>query len=439
MAAGYAAAMLSLFLTALTLTTYRFGSRDKAVSSADSDRNLTVYAMAVGQGDGNIIVCPNGRDILIVDMGARGSQFTNRDYGAYLLREKFKVVENQMNIHIVITHPHTDHFNFLPKSIDAELLKRVKQIVIGGNYSEYVAKKRDWFGEMVNMPPIYSVNNGVECFGNSDCKLTLIQKFSMNQRHIAEVSKASGEDLWQFCGNDVKITVLGANICIPQKRKTWKCVDNPNAKSIVMKLQYKKWSLFLSGDLEGVGQQQKLLDHWSPSILQSTYYKIAHHGAWTEKKANLKKLLEAIRPKRAYVSQGHPIMTFCGNTLSHPRCEVIDNLISVGTIERVKTSPKESVVICWQSKAKSTGDLELRRGYAIYETCRDFNITSEKQVCRDIWITTNGFDDHTSYVDVPPNHVYTSKSSSKVKPSCSAGQDMMKRQLLDLFPLSLLF
>ena len=437
MAAVYAAAMASLLLTALTMTSYRFSSRDKAVSSAGADRNLTVYAMAVGQGDGNIIVCPNGRDILIVDMGAKVSQYTNRDYGAYLLREKFKVVENQMNIHIVVTHTDEDHYNFLPYSFadsESDLLERVEEVVVGNKLERYGKAFHKWINNIDNMPPVYTVNNGSECFGNSDCQWTLAK--GTPSKHFSGRS-----DPWQFCGGDVSITVLGANICVQNKKYPNRCSsDNANARSVIMKLTYKEWSVFLSGDFEGVGQQQKLLDHWSrePSIFQSTYYKVSHHGAWTKKKANWMPLLQAVRPKRAYISQGHPIKTFCVG-YSHPRCEVIDHLINVGSIERVKTTPEESAVICWKSKNKSTGDLELRRGYAIYETCRDFNITSDKPVCRDIRITTNGFDDHTSHVDVPPDQVYTSKSSSKVKPSCLAGQDMMKRQLLDLFPLSLLF
>ena len=426
MAAGYAAALLSLFLTALTLSTYRFGSRDKAVSSADSDRNLTVYAMAVGQGDGNIIVCPNGRDILIVDMGARGSQFTNKSYGAYLLKEKFKVVENQMNIHIVITHPDSDHFNFLPESIDAKLLRQVKQIVIGGNYSEYVNNFRKWISSMENVPPIYSVNNGVECFGNSKCKWTPVKNsldISVNQRLIDEVSITSGADPWQFCGNDVNITVLGANICIHPVNASNCIYDGHNERSIVMKLAYKEWSLFLSGDFEGVRQQNRLLKHWDgsrePSILQSTYYKVSHHGAWREgKKANLMELLKAIRPKRAYVSQGHPIIT----KHFHPKCAVIDNLISLDSIERVKAGPEESAIICWQDETKTKGDLELRCGYAIYETCRDYNFTSKKQTCRDIKISTNGYDDHTSYVNVPSSFVLN--STAKPKLHCPGGRNL---------------
>ena len=119
MAAGYAA-LLSLLLTVLSLTSYHYSGRERATSSGSHvERNLTLYAMAVGQGDGNIILCPNGRDVLIVDMGAdKRARYTEFNYGAFLLEEKFEVVKNKMRIHIVISHPHVDHYNFLPQSID---------------------------------------------------------------------------------------------------------------------------------------------------------------------------------------------------------------------------------------------------------------------------------------------------------------------------------
>ena len=37
-----------------------------------SGAEMTVYAVGVGQGDSNNIVCPNGKDILLVDMGTTG-------------------------------------------------------------------------------------------------------------------------------------------------------------------------------------------------------------------------------------------------------------------------------------------------------------------------------------------------------------------------------
>ena len=77
-------ALLSPMLMALTLTSYHhYSSHERASSSASEqggrDRNPTVYAMAVGQGDENIILCPNGRNIVIVDVGS-SHIYANKSY-----------------------------------------------------------------------------------------------------------------------------------------------------------------------------------------------------------------------------------------------------------------------------------------------------------------------------------------------------------------------
>ena len=141
-------ALLSFMLVALTLTSYHcYSSHERATSYANEereDRNLTVYAMAVGQGDGNIILCPNGRDLIAVDMGAKFLIFTNGSY--YLLKEKFKDLENKIKIHIVITHPDEDHYSFLPESFheDDQLMKSIKEVVLGGMTTIKQVRIRDF-------------------------------------------------------------------------------------------------------------------------------------------------------------------------------------------------------------------------------------------------------------------------------------------------------
>ena len=459
-------ALLGLLLTALVLTSYRqYSSHERASSSVseasqgggEDRKNLTVYAVAVGQGDGNIILCPSGRDLIIVDMGAKISVFANGDYGKYLLKEKFKVLENQIDIHIVITHPDEDHYSLLKTAFDGDLLNRVKEIIVGSNISEYGKRFKSWVEQTPNMPPVYTINEGRECFGNSECTLTpewvglgryrsMLEAAAMHQHQQRGYGHAwmsqYRSDPWQFCGSDVDITVLGANICVPNEKRPGRCVnDGKNARSVIMKLKYKDWSLFLSGDFEGIRQQKRLIERWShmPSIFQSTYYKVSHHGAWRSiNQANSPELLQKIRPKRAYISQGHPITTFCVK-YAHPRCEVIDNLINVGSIERIDST--DSSIVCWQDdQTGKAGNLELRSGYAIYETCPQYQYSPDRQIdqqmCHDIVITTDGHDDYTMYKDVPTNYVRVPKRSAKSSPknTCLSGLDALKHQLSQLHP-----
>ena len=421
-------ALLSLILMALTFTSYhRYSGHERATNSViekRGDRNLTVYAMAVGQGDGNIILCPNGRDIVIVDMGAaRQYKYTDKSYGSYLLR-KFGALNK--NIHIVVTHPDEDHYSFLPASFpkDDKLTNSIKEIVLGGSYKVYEEKKgfQSWLRDMSKVVPVYTVNNGDECFGNRNCSWTPVSTAAINKM----TRKRPSIDLWQFCGDDVRISVLGANIC-----GTKRCSrTDTNGRSIILKLEYKEWSLFMSGDFEGIDQQKKLMQHWAclQSMLRSTYYKVAHHGAWTDdKQANFGSLLKKIRPKRAYVSQAHPVITYCMNYL-HPRCEVIDGLIDAG-VEKIDSSPP---VICWND---TFGRIEQRSGFAIYETCQRYDTNSDKQICQDIVITTDGYSDHTTYVSVKNQYIFRKYPYRPGGEKCSVQKwQELKHQVSQLQP-----
>ena len=348
---------------------------------------MTVYAMAVGQGDGNIIDCPNGRDILIVDMGAKNPVFVTRDYGTYLLKEKFNVLSENKTIHIVVSHPHNDHYNQLTGAIDSELIPRVSEIVLGGTIGDYSTYFVNWLKK--NSFPVYTINSGSKCFGNDKCRWTKVKLAST--RSNRELKRSTSGDPWQFCGSDVTITTLGANIAT---------TSNLNMLSVILKLSFNKWSLLLSGDFEGKNQQLELIEKW-PGALQSTYYKIAHHGAWTDDyKANLPELLAKIRPKRVYVSQGYATLS----EYHHPNCYTFQHLFALDSLDTV-ASGKSTPCVCWNDTTHSVVPVyKKEQEYAIYETCSVL-LSSGKQKCRDIMIEVDGYGDQTQYVEVPSKYV----------------------------------
>ena len=160
--------------------------------------------------------------------------------------------------------------------------------------------------------------------------------------------------------------------------------------------------LFLSGDFEGVTAQKALWQNWQNLTLQSTYYEMAHHGAWTDFKANLPALLARIQPRRVYISQGYPEIS----QYRHPNCEAIQNLQDVGTIGHVNVNLNKPFV-CWSGDSKK-GSSIVKRGLsrAIYETCRIYDTRKKKQTCQDIKIQTDGGVIRLSiYVDIPTEFV----------------------------------
>ena len=348
--------------------------------------NLTLFAVAVGQGDCNIIQCPNGQDIIIVDMGAKDLQYASYQYVNKLLKDKFSAAASGKRIHMVVTHSHVDHYNYITRAMDSELVSNVQEIILGDTFSGYGSSFRNWLKD--NLPhSTYSVNNGKKCFGNDDCKPTPVAGFGKKKAR-----KFSG-DPWQFCGSDVKITVLGANIG-----------SSKNSRSVILRLVYKDWSLFMAGDFEMVTPQKELIQQYPNGQLRSTYYKVAHHGAWTPKKPNLPELLAQIQPKRVYMSQAYPNVS----KFHHPNCQTIKNLQAIGSIDSINSALNYPFV-CWDNGGVSRYS---GLGQAIYETCRSYS--SEGQVCQSVQVDSDGRYDSMRYVDVPPQYVVQREELAEV-------------------------
>lgn len=347
---------------------------------------LSFYAIAVGQGDSCIIACPNRRDFVIIDMGATQPQYINPNYITYLLKERFNAANSGKNIHILISHSHTDHYSYLTRALDSDLLQNVRQVVLGGNYSNYGRTLPGWLQQ--NVKNVYTVNNQRKCFGNDKCTWT-----SPTTGAPVEVLRdgAKVSDPWQLCGSTtVKFTVLGANIG-----------NSQNGQSIVLKVKYSTWSIITSGDFEMITPQKELMAAWPASTFKAVYYKVAHHGAWTDKKPNLPDLLNLIQPQKVYISQGHPKLS----KFHHPDTQTYQNLIALNSI--VKISPGfNSPFVYWDDDSADYVTIKAGLGRAIYETCRSYFPGNNTQLCQDIWIRTDGHLDTTTYMTVPSQYLH---------------------------------
>lgn len=345
--------------------------------------DMSFYAIAVGQGDSCIIECPNGQDIVIIDMGATQPQFINPDYITFLLKQRFGAASSRKNIHIIISHSHTDHYSYLTRALDSDLLKNVQEVILGGNFANYGRTLPKWLKQ--NVKNIYTVNNEEKCFGNDKCTMT-----SPKTGAPVEVLRngVAVSDPWQLCGSSVEFTVLGANIG-----------NSENGQSIVLKIRYSSWSMITSGDFEMVTPQKELMQMWPASTFKATYYKVAHHGAWTDKKPNLPDLLNLIQPQKVYISQGHPELS----KFHHPDIQTYENLIALNSIQKISASSNAPFVY-WDDDSQDYVTLKAGLGRAIYETCRQYFPGNGTQLCQDIWIKTDGNLDTTTYVTVPSSY-----------------------------------
>ena len=123
----------------------------------------------------------------------------------------------------------------------------------------------------------------------------------------------------------------------------WPISDNAistnsiNNNSLVCKLNYKKFSVLFTGDIEKVAENAILMRYRNnangeivkneaaskncSNIMQSTILKVAHHGSKTSSTVNF---LETVKPKYALIGVGK------NNKFGHPADMTLQNLKNIG-------------------------------------------------------------------------------------------------------------
>lgn len=181
--------------------------------------SLQVFALPVGQGDCSVIQCPNG-NIIVFDCGSNGGFGMSPDRIENWLGTSINHV-----VAILISHPNTDHFNYLP---DIEWNSTsIRAVIIGGTEQSYRMRGpdiRDWIDEWSDEGKLFTI--GTAQSSPSSCIGNCVVNTSTN-----------------FCDDSTfQFNMLAANNGT---------VRTSNEQSIVMKMIVGGWSMLLSGDMEG--------------------------------------------------------------------------------------------------------------------------------------------------------------------------------------------
>jgi len=239
------------------------------LSSSGLRAQLNVYYLNVGQGDATYIELPNGHNVLI-DGGPSGTPI------AKFLKEK-----NITRIdHVVLTHPHSDHYRGL---------KKVFEIVDVKNYYDTRAENLGAKGD----------NN--------------LRELAAAEPSCATHFVEPGTNLnW-----DSRVTVKILNSC-PEVVQA-KDNDVINNCSIVMRFFYNGTGLLFTGDAEASIENAMMRIY--KSGLQSYALKVGHHGS---RYSSTEKFLERVQPKVAIISVG------VDNVYGHPHAETLDRVRAAG-------------------------------------------------------------------------------------------------------------
>ncbi len=240
------------------------------------EKNLKTTFIDVGQGDAIFVQCPNGKNIL-VDAGplTNNNDAGERFIAPFLRRQNISRLDA-----VIVSHPHSDHLGGVP----------------------YLLKNFE-IGEVID----------AGSFGNSELFRNYLHLIdSLNIRRV--ICRAG--DMIEGFDNLRLYGLHPSGSFVPSDSEGH---VNFNNQSLVIKLQYGRTSLLLSGDAEKESEER--IEYVYGDFLQCTMLKAGHHGSITSSTVEYLRLID---PEIAVISVGRK------NKFHHPSPEVLERLQSLG-------------------------------------------------------------------------------------------------------------
>lgn len=230
------------------------------------DGKLHVYFLDVGQGDAILVVAPDGRQVLI-DGGPSPTALLNE------LSAVLPFWDRNLDL-VVLTHPDGDHLTGLLPLFDRYRVARV----LDTSLSDTAPAAAPWRGQL---------------------------------EHQRIGRTLAGRGMRLVIGQ-VQLTVLH-----PGSQLLRGTASDDNNNSIVLRLDYGRTSLLLTGDAEAEAEADMMR---AGLPLQADLLKVGHHGGRGSTSAPF---LAAVAPRRAIIQVG------ADNAFGHPHPEVLQRLEAV--------------------------------------------------------------------------------------------------------------
>ncbi|HJR07559.1 MAG TPA: ComEC/Rec2 family competence protein [Pyrinomonadaceae bacterium] len=237
-----------------------------------SGDELSVHVLDVGQGDAILIVAPNGKTAL-VDASVPGS-------GKKILAAMKNYGVDHIDL-MITTHAHADHIGGAD-----EVIKGTKVYKVLDSKVPNTTKNYEDFLDAIEA-------NKVEFIGASPG-----QTFDL--------------------GSGAVISVLAPIQPLFTKDQLRSGGNEPNANSVVTRLDYGEFSILLTGDAEAQTEERMMEQG---ARLEARVLKVGHHGS---KYASSEDFLRAGKFKDAVISCG------ADNRYGHPSQEALDRFKALG-------------------------------------------------------------------------------------------------------------
>lgn len=293
--------MLVVFLGAVSYVGYKYALpwwRTKP--PPPSGRELRVHILDVGpvNGDSILIVAPSGKTILI-DAGDAGK-------GKTILEALKRYNITQLD-YFIATHPHPDHIGGAD-----EVMKVIKVLnVIDNGLGPAVP------AGFVIQPDTTALSKKKAPVKKDNRAATVTKFFDEYKAAVtqsaAQYEKATAGTKYDL-GDGALLTVLAPLEPNFTKEQMKTGGNEPNANSVVLRLDYGDFSMLLPGDAEEQTEHRILTKDLN---VKAKVLKVSHHGS---KYASADDFLKRVQPEVAIVSAG------AWNRYGHPAQAVLDRL-----------------------------------------------------------------------------------------------------------------
>lgn len=247
-------------------------------------RNQIIF-LDVGQGDCCLIRTETGHNYLF-DCGSS----SRRKVGEYVLLPTLKYYGITTLDGVFVSHPDVDHMNGIRELLE---LAEENHLTIGSLVLPAVEQsaRQEQFGELLEA--VAERNEG--------------QKTKQTTRIVW----VSAGDAWE--SGSVRF------LCLHPERESG--TMNENAYSECFYVDFGDFTLLLTGDVEGSGEEALLAELQRRGIGQLDLLKTAHHGS---RNSTTEEFLQQMHPGTAIISCGS------NNRYGHPHAELLNRLESAG-------------------------------------------------------------------------------------------------------------
>lgn len=305
-----------------------------------SGGELQVHILDVGpvNGDSILIISPAGKTVL-VDAGDAGK-------GKVVL-DALKRYNVQQIDYLIATHPHPDHMGAIDEVIKAT---KVLNVIDNG------LAPAGW--QPTPSPTPAKVLSNKKPVARKPGKRPSVTRFYEEYKEAVSQSGANyqtAEPGNKFdLGAGALLTILAPSQPTFTKEQMKAGGNEPNANSVVARLDYGDFSMLLPGDAEHQTEQRMLTKDLN---LQADVLKVSHHSS---KYATADDFLARVKPGVAIVSCGE------WNRYGHPAQVVLDRLKAAG-IKLYRTDLQGEITITSRGKED------------------DYKITTAKEAKSDLW------------------------------------------------------